>query len=255
MGFPSCVAVASVVASADSVACVDHAVAHAQDPPVGSILVTDVPESGPAIHDVVPVDLTIPAVAVDAMGLPGYVCAMLRKPAGSPSVPPCAPKRKYDGMHLLPKTAITPGAVAREDIPMLRRKKVKGSPVSALLLRGLLAAAMSPEPSRKACNAKTNSSMPACVSTRPSRVYESRTILRTEFESLQQLSGKHFTYDACANNDGSNALCPRFSCPKQLCWSPCLDASTSRSDRRIPAALLALQSCRAYSNFWWIPPS
>ncbi|GFR43102.1 hypothetical protein Agub_g3949 [Astrephomene gubernaculifera] len=62
---------------------------------------------------------------------------------------------------------------------------------------------------RVSCNAKTNSSMPLQASVSPDM--DTRSIRKSEFEYLQQLAGRHFTWDACASVDGSNAMCPKFS--------------------------------------------
>ena len=62
---------------------------------------------------------------------------------------------------------------------------------------------------RNGCNAKTNSSMPVtAVPVSPDNV-----IRKPEFMQLQRLTGRHFTRDACASNDGSNAMCPKYSSP------------------------------------------
>jgi hypothetical protein len=41
------------------------------------------------------------------------------------------------------------------------------------------------------------------------------SLVQSEFTRIQQLSGRSFTWDACCNNDGSNALCASFSSPER----------------------------------------
>lgn len=63
-------------------------------------------------------------------------------------------------------------------------------------------------------NVKTGSSVPLTSVSRQRFDRSDRMLHRSEFEVLQALTGKQFTWDACASNDGSNAHCPRFSSPK-----------------------------------------
>jgi Reverse transcriptase (RNA-dependent DNA polymerase)/RNase H-like domain found in reverse transcriptase/Integrase zinc binding domain/Chromo (CHRromatin Organisation MOdifier) domain/gag-polyprotein putative aspartyl protease/Integrase core domain len=40
-----------------------------------------------------------------------------------------------------------------------------------------------------------------------------RCIVESEYQKIQQLLGREFTFDACANDSGDNAMCSKYACP------------------------------------------